>query len=387
LAFYCFLYRFDPLAVFRKRKASWNSVFTSLGLPFTAEEKRKGFALLISGLVLDAFGFFTDSLYSFFGVELAGTLILVYYLGINVPLPFPPRDVTLPYPRQGRAVFEKPEEKGSPGSVSVDVSRIKLFYVSYRNGLYFSLPESKQSLSDVAVGFLEQTKPGYAWIQIAYVRASFHRQLEMMKLKILREKELYRHQGKNPVWISHADLFLKKIGEALASDIFAVSFRGMLIDGDPLKLNVYAGDEVDSLAVFETKDPGLLYEMAKQRMSLYLPKARHEPGFFIVKDLSFVAFPPSFSRTAQVAPLGLEAIMPFDSEEEKSAYNEAVTIPAVDPGKPFYFPADGIMDIVWDGSVHVMFSGSLREAFKAMGVVERPYDPMVPFKAIMQGQA
>ncbi|MDP7976901.1 MAG: hypothetical protein RAK25_07230, partial [TACK group archaeon] len=176
-------------------------------------------------------------------------------------------------------------------------------------------------------------------------------------------------------------------GEALASDIFAVSFRGMLIDGDPLKLNVYAGDEVDSLAVFETKDPGLLYEMAKQRMSLYLPKARHEPGFFIVKDLSFVAFPPSFSRTAQVAPLGLEAIMPFDSEEEKSAYNEVVTIPAVDPGKPFYFPADGIMDIVWDGSVHVMFSGSLREAFKALGVVERPYDPMVPFKAILQGQA
>jgi hypothetical protein len=223
------------------------------------------------------------------------------------------------------------------------------------------------------VGFLEQTRPKFAWVQIIYSRANIHGQLELLKWRFLQEKELH-----NPVWVSHIDAFVKKVDEALASDLFAVAVRGIVIGGDPAKLNLSIGDDAYSLAVFETNDPNVIYEMAEQRMSITFPKSRQEPGFFIVNDVSFIAFPPSTSRTAQTVPLGLENILQFEGEE-KAVQGEATMIPTIEKNS-FHFPAGGVMNPVWDRKIHIVFGGSLEETFRSLGVAERPYNPLLAFK-------
>ncbi len=373
---YILLYRSDPLTVFRIGNASWNRVFSAFGIPFVAKKKSsRFFPLLIAGLAVDLSGIFSNS----WGTVLAGSFLLLAYVTANAPVPFAPHEVALPYPRAGRAAFQKPRVKANSRGPVVDVSRIKLFYVSYRNGTVFSLPEGKVSIPELLVSFLEQTKPEFAWIQLIYRRADVHRYLEAQKWKLLREKETLGYSGKDPLWFSRTGIMLKKVDEMLSSELFAVAVRGVLIGADPMNITLGYSDEADSLAVFESEDPGLLYEMAKRELNVKLPKNRSEPPFFFANDLRSVASPPLSAKSVGVAPLGLQVLQSWEDEaSQRYEAFELNPVPALE--ESFHFPADGFLELVYDGKLHVLAGGSLGKALLGLGSNAVPYKPLEAFK-------
>ena len=380
---YFLLYRSDPLVIFNRGQASWNSVFSGLGLPFAARERNKRFLpLLLAGFSADIIGIIFDG----WALVLAGSAIILMYVVSKRPPPYASHEIALPYPRAGRASFEHPEVKAKVKGRLVDVSKLKLFYVSYRNASVFSLPEGRARIPDLLASFLEQTKPAFAWVQIIYTRANVHKYLEVQKWKLLREKELLSYSGKDPAWLSHAEILLKNINEMLSSELFAVEVRGVLVGGDPLNMTLGYSDEADSLAVFETEDPGLLYEMGKKKLNVSLSQRRVEPPFFFVKDLRLVASPPCSSSSVAVAPLGLQVLQSW-GDEMTSCYEsfELNPVPALDDS--FHFPAEGYLELVYDGKLHVLAGGLLGKAMCSLGSNITPYNPLAAFKEKLESLA
>lgn len=165
--------------------------------------------------------------------------------------------------------------------------------------------------------------------------------------------------------------------------MFAVAVRGVLVGADPYRLSLPFGDEIDSLVPFETKDPNLLYELAKRRMELRIPNyfgPRHETSFFLVNALGPYVLPPT--KGIELAPPGLEPIAV--GEADAGEVYEAVPVPAIE--EQFHFPSDGIVELVYDGSLHVLFGGSYGRALLSMGVSPQRYDPLEVFKAVLQNQ-
>ena len=377
---YIAVYFNNLFSIFHPRKrGSWNRVFASLGIPYQVKSGNSAIFLLpAAGIVVDAVGLFSGSPLQSMVLELVGSFAFLAFVVAHVPLPFPPREITLPYPRMGRAEFEGPEGAIPRHETSeIDVSGIRLFYVSNRNAHFFSLPDSDTNLTDTFAMFLDQSKPGFAWIQFVYERANVHQALEYVKYGLVRDKLAYT--GKHPAWFSHADILIKKVNEGLASELFAVSVRGLLIGADPMNISLSFSDEVDSLAVFETVDPNLLYAIAKRRMpELKIPNyfgSRRETPFFLSRDLAKIVTPPTRGNI-QVAPAGVEPITPWEAKATNDLF-EAVPVPAIEA--PFHYPPSGILELVYDGSLHVMFGGALGQAIKSVGVSTEDYDPVPAF--------
>ncbi len=390
ILFYFALYRHDPLApLHRTKRGDWNQVFRALGLPFRTRTERSLFFLIaLAGVAVVVLGLF-QPLEVYAVLELAGTFAVMFIIARCVPIPNPPRTVALTYPRLGRADFAEPTKDETKRKINdtkeVDVSGLKLFYVSNLSGHFFSLPapdDKDVRLADQLAVFLQQNRPRFAWIQIIYARAGVHRLLEEVKRGLIYDKQTLNYSGKNTTWASQIDLLVRKVNEGLSSDVFAVAVRGVLIGADPYRLSLPFGDEVDSLVPFETRNPNLLYEMAKRRMpELKVPNyfgSRHETSFFLVRALGPYVLPPT--KAVESAPAGLEPIAM--NEEEAGEVYEAVPVPAID--EPFHFPADGIVELVYDGSLHVLFGGSYGRALLSMGVSPQRYDPLESLKNTLQ---
>lgn len=378
---YIILYKNDPFALFRKTKrADWNSVFMALGISARVKSgKSYAWVSAVAGFVLYAVALFTNMII----LAVAGSFALLAYVVYTKPIPFPRREIALPYPRHGRATFEAPAVKGKPSGPFVDVSKIRLFYVSYRNGIPFSLPEGKVPIPDLLVSFLEQGKPEFAWIQIIYKRAHAHKYLEVQRWRLIYEKQMLSYRQADPAWVSHIDVLIKKIEQMLASDLFAVAIRGVLMGADPMSIALGYADEVDSLAVFETRDPGLLYEMATKKLNAYIPRQRAEPPFFFTNKLALIATPPSSAKSVPVAPLGLQILQGFGEEERMvSDTLELNPIPTID--EKFHFFPEGVLELVYDGKLHVLAGGLQGKALSTIGTSTVTYEPLEALKQKLQ---
>ncbi|MGC9209503.1 MAG: hypothetical protein ACP5GH_06685 [Nitrososphaeria archaeon] len=370
---YILLYRHDPLAIFRRR-ASWDSVLSALGLPYRA--KRGGgkarLAPLALGLALDALGALNRS-----PAQIAvGSMALLIYAVISRPVPLSPSEISLPYPREGRAVFERPPAASpSRDAREIDVSRIRMFYVSYRNGMIFSLPSGKRPLAQLIWSWLEQIN-GFAWVQIIYERAPIHRLLEARRQRLIAERLALERRGASPGRVQFADRVIRRIDDMLSSDLFAVAVRGIVIDADPHALVLDYSDDVDSLAVFGTRDPGLLYEMAMRRLSLRIPGSREEPGFFLASDVRPFVMPPAVP--GRTVPAGLGVLAGFSGQEAQGEeVLELDPIPSIDEG--FHVPARGVIELVQDGRVHFLAGLELGRAL-ALRAPAFSYSPIEAFK-------
>ncbi len=381
-ALYLVLYRDDPLAVFRRKSGSWNRVFKVLGLQFYVKRRFNiALVMLVAGIIIVVLGFSAPNLTNFIIQELIGSVAIFSYIVIKVPLPYPKMTTTLPYPRMGRAEFSGPE-KGDPkfpargqsplspsARVAINPSVLKMFYISNRNAHFFSLPEidtkSKPPLTGTVAMFLEQSKPRFAWVQFVYERANLHQLLEYVKFGLLNRQQ-------RGAW--QPEPLVRKANQALSKELFAVSARGVLIGADPFNINLSISDEIDSLAVFESRDPNLLYSLAQRKMpKLKVPNyfgSRHETAFFLTTDLFQFVAPP---QTNISAPAGLETITVGESVAEN--YFEASPVPRIE--EPFHFPSSGVIELIYDsGGLHVLFGGEYGKAIKALGVSALRYEPL-----------
>jgi len=381
-ALYLMLYRDDPLAVFHYRLGSWNRVLHALGLPFYVRH-RHDFPLIMFavGMIIVIFGFLAPNFTNFIIQELIGSVAIFYCVVAKVPVPYPKMAFALPYPRMGRAEFSGPEkgdpkppitlgsarDQGSlsPSKIEFDPSVLKMFYISNRNAHFFSLPETKVPLTDTIAMFLQQNQPRFAWLQIIYQRANIHQLLEYVKFGLLNRLEKRAWQP---------EPLIRKVNEALSKELFAVSVRGIMVGADPSGINLSISDEIDSLAVFESKDPNLLYSLAVRKMpKLKVPNyfgSRHETAFFLTDNLPLFIVPP---QTSASAPAGLEVIA--IGESEAGEYFEASPVPTIE--ERFHFPPSGVIELVYDtDGLHVIFGGQYGKAVRALGVSAIRYEPL-----------
>ncbi len=356
-ALYLILYRDDPLAVFRRKSGSWNRVFHALGLPFSARRRFSVLHLLLpAGVIVDVIGLFAPDLFNFIMLELIGSVAVFSCVVVKVPVPYPKMTIALPYPRMGRAEFSGPE-KGDPArwqsplspskverktelssgkKAAISPSVLKMFYVSNRNAHFFSLPDARSNLTDTIAMFLEQSRPQFAWVQFVYERANVHQLLEYVKFGLLNRQQ-------KGAW--QPEPLIKKVSQALSKELFAVSARGVLVGADPFNINLSISDEIDSLAVFESRDPNLIYSLAS-------------------------------------APAGLETITVGENAAEN--YFEASPVPSIE--EPFHFPPSGTIELVYDGGgLHVLFGGEYGKAIRALGVSAVRYEPLTQFAEAFKG--
>ncbi len=386
-ALYFALYYEDPPAIFRHKSGSWSKVFRALNIQFNIKKKINLFTFLLPvGIIVDVVGLYASSLFTFLALEFIGSIGVLSFIVARVPIPYKRMALSLPYPRMGRAQFQGPEKGDIKSSVAmgekmtVDPSTFKMFYVSNRNAHFFSLPEPKLEsksatpLTDTLAMFLEQSKPQFAWVQFTYERANIHQLLEHVKFGLLN------HQQKG-AW--QPETLVKKVNQALAKELFAVSVRGILVGANPLNINFSTSDEIDSLAIFESRNPNLFYSIVQRKMpKLKVPNyfgSRHETAFFLTADLSKVITPPS---VASSAPAGLETIAV--GEGEAGDFFEASPVPSIE--QPFHFPSNGVIELVYDSAgLHVLFGGEYGNAIRTIGVSTLKYEPLVPLIEAFKG--
>lgn len=242
------------------------------------------------------------------------------------------RGAALPYPRPGRARVRPgdlrspipTDDEGATGSEKapdeLDVDGLVLFYVAPKDARVYSRPACGPpgSLMDSIVLSLLSLRPRLAWLQVAWGRADFARELRWMKVEM--DSELRTRTGRGL-----AAPVAGAIEAAASGGAVAVSIRGAIVgsrEEDAFSLPLSrCSDDFDHLAAFPTRDPGLLAAMAaRDPLSSYLVRAmrhRHVP----VEPPAFLETPdllPHYTTIPSVGPfewspgLGIPAIAAWD---------------------------------------------------------------------------